>query len=87
MFSQVSTVGAAVGEHQPGWSLLALIAGAVAVAYLVDCLWFPNRRCQLCRGEGKLWSPVSRSWRQCRCDKGETVRWGRRVFGGAFRQR
>lgn len=58
-----------------------------AVLYLVECWVWPNTRCRLCGGSGKLQSPLTRSWRGCRCDKGQTVRWGRRLFGGAFRQR
>lgn len=87
MFPLVSVVGAAVGEHQPGWSWLAVAALAAVVAYAVECAVWPMARCRWCGGTGKLHSPVTRSWRECRCDRGETVRWGARMFGGAFRGR
>lgn len=85
MFVLVSMVGGQVGDRQPGWSLLGWVTLAVAVAYVVECAVWPMARCRLCGGTGKLQSPITRSWRECRCDKGQTVRWGRRLLGGVYR--
>jgi hypothetical protein len=64
-----------------------LVTWAVVIAvglYGVECMVWPYRRCWPCKGTGKLFSPVTRSWRDCRCGgDGRAIRWGRRMFEGA----
>jgi hypothetical protein len=63
------------------WAVLA-----AAVLYVVECVVWPYRRCWPCRGTGRLYSPITRSWRECRCGgDGQAIRWGRRVFDSARR--
>lgn len=66
-----------------------LVTWAVVVAvalYAVECVVWPYKRCRWCKGEGRLHSPVTRSWRECRCGgDGQAVRWGRLVFEGVRR--
>lgn len=66
--------------------LIVWAAIAVAVLYVAECAIWPYRRCRLCRGTGRLRSPITRSWRECRCGgDGQAIRWGRRVFESARR--
>jgi hypothetical protein len=58
------------------WAVLA-----AAALYGVECAIWPYRRCWSCKGAGKLRSPVTKSWRECRCGgDGQAIRWGRRMF-------
>lgn len=67
-----------------GWIVVALVG-----AYALECALWPYTRCRLCRGTGRMRSPVTRSWRTCRCGgDGQAIRWGARVYaavGRAFR--
>jgi hypothetical protein len=64
------------------WWLLA----AATAAYAIECVVWPYRRCWACKGEGRLHSPITKSWRECRCGgDGQAIRWGRRMFEVARR--
>jgi len=57
------------------------IAGVVLGLYIVECTIWPYRRCGVCKGEGRLMSPMTSGWRTCSCGgDGQAIRWGRRVW-------
>lgn len=84
MFVLVGRLLGGVAGQQPGLLgrvVLTWVLVAVAGAYIVECIVWPHRRCWACKGSGKLRSPVTKSWRECRCGgDGQAIRWGRRVY-------
>lgn len=61
--------------------MLTWIAVVALGLYVVECTIWPYRRCWPCKGTGQINSPLTNSWRTCRCDgDGQAIRLGRRVY-------
>ncbi|MFI6238313.1 hypothetical protein ACIBEF_00375 [Micromonospora sp. NPDC050795] len=71
-----------LGSLPPGTTTVVLVILGLAGLYLLECLIWPNARCDRCKGGGIHMSPDGQHWRDCRtCESsGKRHRPGRRLL-------